>query len=242
MTKSNASNVKGGSDGSSGKERHERAGYKVFASSWFGAPDRPNSVGKFFTCTFDGDMAGFLGTLVCENRCRIDLNRGLPNGTVRLGWTGLPFVALGSLDDCTNGWLSASCAGRTLSISNLVVNGAKVTVADGNTYALKALTLNGGTLDVSAFGSTATQLAVDGPVAVTHATKIVLIRRPSCRKPLKLISWPTAQSAPDTSLLTLVKPDGSSWGAKCALTIETDGDVTYLTARSPMTGTVFIFR
>ena len=219
-----------------------RADFTVFASSWFGDPSRPNTVGKFFTCTFDGDMSGFLGTLVCENRCCVGLNRGLPNGTVRLGWTGFPFAALGSLDDCTNGWLSASCADRTLSISNLVVNGAKVTVSGGNTYALKALTLNGGTLDVSAFGSTATQLAVDGLVAVTHATKIALTRRPTCRTPLRLISWPTAQSAPDTSLLALVKPDGSSWGAKCALTVETEGDVTYLTARSPDTGAVILFR
>lgn len=196
-----------------------------------------------FDCTFNGDTTGYYGNLICETNTTIFLDTGLPNGTVTLGGVGFPYeTGLGSLDGDNNGKLSASVSDTVIAISNLVVNGSTVVVSNGNTYALKALTLNGGLLDVSAFGSAATQLAVDGPVAVTHMTKVALAKRPTCRKPLKLISWPTAQFAPDTSLLTLVKPDGSSWGAKCALTIETDGDVTYLTARSPDTGFAVIVR
>ena len=196
-----------------------------------------------FDCTFNGDTTGYYGNLICETNTTIFLDTGLPNGTVTLGGVGFPYeTGLGSLDGDNNGKLSASVSDTVIAISNLVVNGSTVVVSNGNTYALKALTLNGGLLDVSAFGSAVTQMAVDGPVAVTHATKVALAKRPTCRTPLKLISWPAAQSAPDTSLLALVKPDGSSWGEECFMATETVGEVTYLTARRPDTGIVVIVR
>ena len=196
-----------------------------------------------FDCTFNGETTGYYGNLICETNTTLFLDTGLPNGTVTLGGVGFPYeTGLGSLDNDNNGKLSASVTGTTIAISNLVVNGSTVVVSNGNTYALKALTLNGGLLDISAFGSTASQLAVEGPVAVTHTTKIALSKRPTGRAPLKLISWPAAQSAPDTSLLTLVKPDGSSWGEECFLKTETVGEVTCLMACSPDTGSVIIFR
>ena len=217
------------------------ADFTVFATSWFAQQAEKRNF--IYCCTFDGSMDGFYGTLICENRCRIDLNRNLPNGTVKLGWTGLPFSKLGPLDDHTNGWLSASCENTRLSISNLVVNGARVSVKNGNTYMLKSLTLNGGMVEFAVQNPQATQIAVDGPVAVTHVTRIVLAKRPGNGVFFNLVSWPASEEAPDLSKFSFEKETGEPWSEEeCTFATEMVDGTVFLRAISPIKGTMLLFR
>lgn len=171
-----------------------------------------NSDAKFATNGFDvvfsGDVSGYYGTFICETNTTLFLDRGLPNGTVKLGGIGLPFTTgLGSLDGDNNGRLSATVSNTEITISNLVVNGSTVVAENGNTYALKALTLNGGTLRIAPKAGTA-PFVVEGPVTLTHQTKVMLETLPQRDVPCELIRWPVSENSIDLDMIAVVDSAG----------------------------------
>jgi hypothetical protein len=72
---------------------------------------------------------------------------------------------------------------------------------------VKALTLNGGTLRIAPKAEAAS-FVVEGPVTLTHQTKVMLETLPQRDAPCELIRWPVSEDTIDLDMIAVVNSSG----------------------------------